>query len=428
MAAIEEDQDSFIGCVVWKKNRSSSSSKNPKRTNNVIPKQQFPDDSATLQIAESSKCTIQETTSPSDRKDINSSGDSSIIHSSSDNIVTIPPPKREKLSVLTSGMSTTCKPDVISSADPELRPSTVEHQALNHVESQKSVSGFESQPIVPFQAPCALPEPYGKSESPDEDDLPEFDFSTACGFPPQQYQDVPLSGTQCQTVVQKSGPKFPLLPMPAATMILNQNRQQISTSTRIISKSHQNNAISNPIERESQATMFVPEGNNSAHPIVPVSRANDSVQDNKTKIQQNSTWNSANNDDDDMPEWRPDFEQKDLTLFSTTICPSVPPFIHKRRPEQVLFSPPLPAYSPHVRPPLPPFKQVLPHELQPGNLFQCSMNERPEVPPQAQQIAKFMKLDSRPPGVSPNVWGRVQLRLFGALPPMPYSNFQNPRH
>ncbi|KAK1316855.1 hypothetical protein QJS10_CPA05g01386 [Acorus calamus] len=166
-----------LGCVVWKKNRSSSSSKNPKRTNNVLPKQQFPNDSATLQIAESSKCTIQETTSPSDRKDINSSGDSSIIHSSSDNIVTIPPLKGENLSVLTSGMSTTCKPEVISSEDPELRPSTVEHQALNHVESQKSVSGFESQPIVQFQAPRALPEPYVKSESPDEDDLPEFEFN-----------------------------------------------------------------------------------------------------------------------------------------------------------------------------------------------------------------------------------------------------------
>ncbi|KAL6974116.1 hypothetical protein U1Q18_028299 [Sarracenia purpurea var. burkii] len=318
MAAIEDNQDSMIGCVVWRKNRTSSNSvaKKPETNkSNALSEQPLnsPSVSPVRQAAEkhlSVTHTAQASIAPasvtvsSTIECADKDGSESTNISSSKTQIEINNSLTGPNSLLTVSVPN----------DPTSLPVILE-QLKTSLELQ--------EPIMPFSSGI-VKEPMASSDDDDDDDLPEFDFRTACGISPTNMRKPSVSVLWDKKLVAegfRNADRSPLPGMPNIQVVVPVSSQISEHSKRLYRPPLTTNEGIPPLKKirgpESQISGF------------PRMEEKSSVQNKVTTTPVSATVfgprkNLFDDDDDDMPEWCPPEPQRQSLTETTRLPETVP--------------------------------------------------------------------------------------------------------
>lgn len=333
MAAIEDNQDSLIGCVVWRKNQFSSNSitKNLDSKNNSSSEQPLDSISGSLthQVAEKklaqpaqqinqSTPLVTVVSSPSRESAAENGRESMKIESSDIQL---------EVSKSSSAASSPLTPSVPSNSSaiqmgqqmsaPSYEPCQGSNGHLLEVEtSRTAVSGEQSKmssekknDIIAVQsnAPKAIKPTF------DEDDLPEYDFGTACGVSATAYggkhvdvslinRKLPAEGNWTLDGLVSS-----TVPVVHARSAPNQRSDNVNLSRNHSApnqgmpppKTVCERVSENPLYHNSEEKISV---QSKATPTPPAVSAFASTKISCTMLPNK---NKLFDDDDDMPEWCP---------------------------------------------------------------------------------------------------------------------------
>ncbi|OAY62873.1 hypothetical protein ACMD2_23974 [Ananas comosus] len=353
--AVEEDKDSMIGCVIWRRSHKSSNT-GPKAsdgTKNSSEKLLLSDEPSAVEV----KCPLAEST-PCSRESEGAS--SKILAAGTNNMRT------ESVSIQSSkSLSNTSS-------------------SKGNIIKRNCTNSIMPTSEEPTKIPLNVPPPLvlQAKEAPhcpdDDDDLPEFDFSDACGVRVKNLVSNLPSPLNRQLQVEKANMSG-FAPPEARNMKLNDVLDPAPPTSSFGAESL------NARERFSMPANY---GNYASEnrPDSITAIANQS-------LQRKSSWNDCNgdDDDDDMAEWRPpEFEQ------INQLHPSIP----NKVPFDVMNGAPRPMYSPLPRRPLSPSKSLdyLPQH-QRGILGPYpSIPESPERPDESPPPG-FARLSRRPPAL-----------------------------
>ncbi|CAK9137385.1 unnamed protein product [Ilex paraguariensis] len=331
MTAVEDNQDSLIGCVVWRKNRTSSNTgaKTSEIKDNSLPEQPLksPSDSSTQQVAEKSLSPgppTQESLPLAPVTYVPSLGSAEGNVAANKNIEA----SETHIDVrnFSSGVNsspTSSVPSKSSYVPMERQTSAQSHSPrqatrghLLEVEATPiHCSGAEQlKPSLELkQTVISLPSDVRKPTMPtDDDDLPEFDFNTACGIsltPRSKPLDAAMLGKQLPDEgiknINASGP--PSMPVVQSIPV---SRQRLDSSilSRIPSVTSQGMPPPKGVsERESQIPAFrnLQDNVGVQSKVTPTSVSAAALASSKDSFNELPQKKNLFDDDDDMPEWCP---------------------------------------------------------------------------------------------------------------------------
>ncbi|XP_058115592.1 uncharacterized protein LOC131258347 [Magnolia sinica] len=471
MAAVEDDQDSLIGCVVWRRNRSSSNSvskKSDRRNVTSSETQHNSPESAILRGVETrspvrtaqdseanhgNSCItrsavglhisdmrfstlVSERDMAAESKNIQSSKDPLDVDVSFTN--TIPKSAASVLDssspVISKLQPAAQKPDSSSLQASIGQPSKVENSIMHIVETKKPHAGLELlEHNLPGLSKMLL-KAAQKATSLDDDDLPEFDFRTACGdsqltvhkflscsnkghfsnAPPID-KKVPTEGIR-----NICGPVPPAQPIMRPIAAANQQVSPLSTYQGIALDTHLGVLVTNkPGDPATQAPLWPTSG---GKPSVLSSKLLSSATVEKMDNTAASTGADSHilhknlwDDDDDMPEWcPPDVEHTAQSpsgeMIRAANIPSVPKTTLGKVP--LVLSGPQMVSQPQMLCPPPAHPQRYPHRHQPRLLAQLPVNNTVMLP-QTRPLSASVQMGPRySPRSSPNLTLRPPSSLF----------------
>lgn len=300
MAALEEDQDSLIGCVVWRRNPSSSDSTPKKSKNRTAPSSEQSLSSA-----------------PSSATSLNESVNTPVTH---------PAERVSPLdSAATGGIS-------------ERSGAEVQAEAVLPKNNHTSSEAQKPQGEIPRPAPQDFTRENRQvaAAADDNDDLPEFDFGAACGIvgiTSGKFSDAPAERANKNT----SGHVASTMPAVQPRGIASQQRSH-TTTLPIVSHGNQ---PSNPGKEFEKGESF--------GPVMPSSDGKAKAHDSELTVT-TSTRKNRWDDDEDMPEWcPPDMEQQSRPARVPS-APCVPSPVPSPKQDNKLPGPPPP--PPPPRPPV----------------------------------------------------------------------------
>lgn len=374
MAAVEDNQDSLIGCVVWRRNQIPLNSvvKNSEGKKCSLSERPLnsPDSSTqpsecSSQVAEKKLSLPQPAKDPpalvTGRTSLQSSGDNDTkgkitkstevqleVGNSQTGADSLPKPLVPSKSSSTSGvLQTSSHPDSASHQDPMERLLDVEDPLVHSSEPEKLKKSLELQkPVQPL--------PSGAMKQPlptDDDDLPEFDFRTACGA-----SQTPTGKSFDAMALERRLPPEGFRKMDVSVPLVIPNLQ----SMPILNQKSSENLSFPRLQTDADQGMPLPK--NVCHrdfqiPVQPILGERYSVQGRATLSPANATTITSSknrfdddDDDDDMPEWYPPNLQvhkqpvAETTQPSTTAFPSMVPNsrfenLPPSLPRPTLFSP-----------------------------------------------------------------------------------------
>uniref|UniRef100_A0A5B7BGZ1 Spen paralogue and orthologue SPOC C-terminal domain-containing protein n=1 Tax=Davidia involucrata TaxID=16924 RepID=A0A5B7BGZ1_DAVIN len=338
MAAVEDNQDSLIGCVVWRKNRTSSNSVARKSESKNTSSEQplnSPSDSSTQQVAEiklSPPPVAQEflsLVSVAASSTLESAGKNGLESKHVD-----PREVQSEVGNSFSGANSLPTPSILSNFSSTLvgsQRSTHSNSASLQVsqgqllegEAPTRCSGLEqSKASLELENPVVPPPSDVLKQSmptSDDDDLPEFDFGTACGIS-QTKMSKPLDAVMFDKRVSTEGTRkmdesvLPTKPIVQVMSVSNQ-RSDHSTLPRLPLASSQGMPLpKRSCEHESQ----IPVLPNLEEKLCPQSKA--------TPVSTTGFAPPKNlfDDDDDIPEWCPPEHHKQALAETTRPSTTIP--------------------------------------------------------------------------------------------------------
>lgn len=442
MAAVEDNHDSLIGCVVWRKNRTSlnSAPKKSEKKKLFISEQQLdsPSDSMALPGGEISSplvtapdenqsmppmsqpakvsTTICDTRSKASESENMSTkakdaevNDSSKFDNPFANVIPIRTPSNIDKSPVSSMGPPSCKPDSNCLSETSGGSQKAEIRNSNINEPSKLDTGLELlEPVL------------GGPGSSDDDDLPEFDFGTACGLPQhpdskpaltskESHFSDPRLQKQIVEGISDAGRSLPTIPPTAIQMgaSTDQRRLQALMFRGPAIASHQ--GIPPPRKPGIHDSVFGEESANlssdmlTGPPTVQFANKLAATLATDSHMRHKNIWD----DDDDMPEWcPPDLDQGTQPQATETIGPSnltpvlKPAFKRPLLPSNAMFGHP-PSYP----------------QAFPNGSHREWLGERPPTNAvmlqQTRSIAGFPQFrPSHPPGFNPSGSLRPQPPLF----------------
>lgn len=463
MAAVEENKDSLIGCVVWRKNRASSNSisKSSEKTKVLMSEQQLdsPSDSTISRALEISSLPtgpelqengamplkipvgnstplVSDTGYPSVVSESKNTSQASNNQDKVDNFhFTNVSPKftavPDNSPVISVAPPTASKPDSKSLQEPMRCLLKSEIPDINVAEPKKLASGLELLEPVLAGSSQMLVTHQQRFASPEDDDLPEFDFSTACGLSQGSISKLPLPSNKSY---------FSDAPQPSKQIGVKGIRNIGGQMPRALPDVRPMKAISS--QQRSQATSLGGRPNDTHHGIPLPGKQGESnsqvsvlpiaeekpvalggqisgkpttvkqenkvaaVQGTDSHIPHKNLWD----DDDDMPEWcPPDLEQRIQLLAPETAGLSNLSQVPK--PPASGNVPPVPLLPPNSMSVHTPLPQGFPH------LNLGLVGQRPGtaavMPHQTRPIAGFAHWGpTYSPGFNPNRPSRPQHPLF----------------
>ena len=331
MAAVEDNQDSLIGCVVWRRNQiplnSVVKSSEGKNCSFSARPQNSPDSSTqqhsecSSQVAEKKSSLPQPAQYPpalltgrttvqcsglndTEGKITKSNGAQIEVGNSQTGADALPKPVVPSKSSSTSGvLQTSSHPDSVSHQIPMEQLWEVEDPRMHGFEPEKPKKSLEHKKPVQPPPPDAMKKPLLID---DDDDLPEFDFGTACGtsqsltgkyldamalerrIPPERFRKMEVSVPLIMSNLQS---------MP----ILNQNSPENPTFPRLQTDADQSMP---PPKNVCHRDFQIPVGPILGEKYIVQGRATSSPA-NATAITSSRNLFDNDDDDDDMPEWCP---------------------------------------------------------------------------------------------------------------------------
>lgn len=266
MAAVEDNRDSMIGCVVWRKNKTSSNSvvKKPESKSNSSQPLNSPSDSPMLQAAEKHLSVTKPTQASSEG--VGKSGcESKNVNNSS------------KIPIETSN-SCLSPNSLLTTSVPGDSTSTPVGLPKPAVETHLTCCSGSEQP----KASELLKEITSLS---DDDDLPEYDFTTACGI--------------SQTNMSKPSGTVLLDKIPLTEGIRNTGRSVLPGTPNVLDHSM---LPGPPLKKICEGEPQIP--------VFPSREERQSIQNKVTTTLVGAATVFAPpknlfDDDDDMPEWCP---------------------------------------------------------------------------------------------------------------------------
>ncbi|XP_059635155.1 uncharacterized protein LOC132277333 [Cornus florida] len=336
MAAVEDNQDSLIGCVVWRRNRSSSNSVASKSEikKTSLPEQPSPSDSAAQQVLERKRSptqTAQESIpnelvpasstldSPREKDTESKNGGYNEVQFelaksfSSANSLMIPSVPSDSSSILVGHQRSLCSNSTTFEV-PQGQLLQVGAPAAHCSGHEQPRASLELQkPVVSLPADV-LQQPTPTS---DDDDLPEFDFGAACGIS-QTKMGKPLDALAFDSKHPTEGmdgsmpPKMTIM----QTMSTSNQRSDHSTVQRLPLAASQEIPVRKNIGEPESWT-----------PLLPNLDEKQRIQIKTTTASVSGTYAPPKNlfdDDDDMPEWCPSESHKP-TLAENSTLKNLPP-------------------------------------------------------------------------------------------------------
>ncbi|KAG2718839.1 hypothetical protein I3760_03G239400 [Carya illinoinensis] len=370
MAAVEDNQDSLIGCVVWRKKGANSVKKSEKENCSWTEQPvNFPPDSSTQRVAENNlhytqpavaslpvasgaDCTTLEIIKceSSESKNIRPSNIQLELHNSSTIIKPLPTRSFQSNSLSVSvGLKTSCS-DCDSRQDSLGQSLEVEAPQMHNLGPERPKQSLELQrPIL------SLPHDVVNrvASLPDDDDLPEFDFGASQGF-------------------RNMNGSLPRIVPTVESLFSNQRRLETSNLPMLTLD-----------EKKILVKKFGEHGKTSEFPIVEEPNAAQFqavTTPGSGSIAVPRSKNHFDEDDDDMPEWCP----PDVEIHKQSVPqinrPSVTMINHEvpKSRFQTSSGPPSPLLpSPHPITAHPPFStQTVP----PAYSFHNAVTVRPVQP------------------------------------------------
>ncbi|OVA04628.1 Spen-like protein [Macleaya cordata] len=370
MAAVEDNQDSMIGCVVWQRNKKSlecSSKRGERKSPSLLEQPLNPQsDTAIQQNVEVNTALSQPcggTSSP-----LGSETESAALESSGSKTIHSSDVQHEVGNSFTNVNSklTPLVPD--NSPAISMGRQITPHSDLNTLQSSKKSevkvplmcsSGLE-KPDAPMEIPRAVHPVISqvvkppKKPEPDDEDLPEFDFNMACGVSRNPVWkplfscssvlvsdsvplDKKLTAERTKNVIQ---PILSTLPIVQPLKTNYQERSEVPASQEFALDRNQGN----------------PKQEHGNHDSIKLSsQSGTSIQLGGTAVlPRKNLWDD---DDDDMPEWcPPDLEHRNHPPVMATFRPSFPCLkspVHNPKPQNVrpvLPPPPAMPINPSLRP------------------------------------------------------------------------------
>ncbi|RVW27478.1 hypothetical protein CK203_092019 [Vitis vinifera] len=344
MAAVEDNQDSLIGCVVWRRNQ--------------IPL------NSVVKNSEGKKCSLSERPLNSPDSSTQPSECSSQV---AEKKLSLPQPAKDPPALVTGRTS------LQSSGDNDTKGKITKSTEVQ-LEVGNSQTGADSlpKPLVPSKSSSTSglrtrelkkslelqkpvqPLPPGAMKQPlptDDDDLPEFDFRTACGA-----SQTPTGKSFDAMALERRLPPEGFRKMDVSVPLVIPNLQ----SMPILNQKSSENLSFPRLQTDADQGMPLPK--NVCHrdfqiPVQPILGERYSVQGRATLSPANATTITSSknrfdddDDDDDMPEWYPPNLQvhkqpvAETTQPSTTAFPSMVPNsrfenLPPSLPRPTLFSP-----------------------------------------------------------------------------------------
>ncbi|KAK7832612.1 hypothetical protein CFP56_026237 [Quercus suber] len=317
MAAVEDNQDSLIGCVVWRRNRATSNTDvkklNKKSCSLTERPVNSPSDSSAQRSAENNLSHTQPAeesipvASATDYATLESIGNNSIesknvkhsnaqleFHNPSISSKPLPTPSVPSDSLSVSvGIKTSCS-DCDSHQGSLGQSLEVEAPQMHNSGTKKRKTSLELQTPV-----LSLPSDVTKKvvSVPDDDDLPEFDFGTSSGIS-QTITSKPLDAYIREKKLSAEGFRNidRSLP-PTVSLIVNHRRLENSNIAQLpLGAFQKKTPLKNFCESNSISRFPIMEGKHTAQTIAVTTRGSTSAVPCAKNLF---------HDDDDMPEWCP---------------------------------------------------------------------------------------------------------------------------
>ncbi|XP_052182800.1 uncharacterized protein LOC127795266 [Diospyros lotus] len=343
MAAVEDNQDSMIGCVVWRRNRTSLNSvaKKPESKGNSLPVQLLNSPTySPVKLEElvftqpAQESLLPSASSTSTIEGAGKSGSEAKSITSTEPLIKVI--KREKNFSDADSLPAASGPSDPTSAPAGLhRPSgsnsTFPQAAERYLLEVQAHPGFYSVPEQP-KASRELKEPKPFSSNirkehkhcSEDDDLPEFDFNAARGV---SHANMSKPSDTVLAVDKRIPPKG-ILKMHGSDLPKMSNVQAMSVSSQRSNGSDQFMLPRFPFNtKEGMPPMKLVGAHESGIPVFPRVEERPSIQHKlPTSLVGSAVAKPRNlfDDGDDMPEWRPPWFQKQPlaeTRQSTTARP-----------------------------------------------------------------------------------------------------------
>eukprot|EP00268_Persea_americana_P039833 TRINITY_DN3948_c0_g1_i3.p1 TRINITY_DN3948_c0_g1~~TRINITY_DN3948_c0_g1_i3.p1 ORF type:complete len:1041 (-),score=220.72 TRINITY_DN3948_c0_g1_i3:669-3791(-) len=469
MAAVEDNKNSLIGCVVWRKNRTSSNSvskssekmkflmseqqmdsasdstiSRPVEISSPLPNATEPEENGAVplktQSAGNSTPLVSDMRSPS----VGESMSTQITDSQAGNN----PDKVDDFHVIDVSPKLMTTPDnapfasvALPTASKPYSKSLLQPLRSSLKSEIPSINVAEPKKIDPHME---LLEPHQqRSASPVDDDLPEFDFSTACGLSQGPVSKLPLPSNKRLFLdapepnmqfgvegIRNIGGATPQALTILRSMEAISGRQTSHATTLGGLPTDAHHGIPLPrkqAESNSQVSglsiareMPAPFGSGNPTTVKPENEVA-AIQGTDSHIPHKNVWD----DDDDMPEWcPPDLEQRIQPLAVETIGLSNLSHVPKPASENVPPVPPLPSNSMSLHPSL---SQGFPR------LNFGLVGQHPGIaavmPQKTRPIAGFAQSGpSYPPRFNPNKPLRPQHPLFDVKLPIKPVDWRTRKH
>ena len=317
MAAVEDNQDSLIGCVVWRRNRATSNTDvkklNKKSCSLMERPVNSPSDSSTQRSAENN---LSHTQSAEESIPVASATDYATLESIGNNSIESKNVKHSNAQLEFPNPSTSSKPLPTPSVPSDSLSVSVgiktscsdcdSHQgslgqSFKVEAPQMHNSGQEKpKPSLELQTPVlSLPSDATKKvvSVPDDDDLPEFDFGTSSGIS-QTITSKPLDAYIREKKLSAEGFRDidRSLP-PTVSLIVNHRRLENSNIAQLsLGAIQKKTPLKNFCESNNISRFPIVEGKHTAQTIAVTTRGSTSAVPCAKNLF---------HDDDDMPEWCP---------------------------------------------------------------------------------------------------------------------------
>lgn len=319
LAAVEDNQDSMIGCVVWRRNQMPLNSvvKNSEGKNSLAEKPRNSPDSYTRPSECSSQVAQKNVSLPKPAEDppalvtvrttLRSVGD----NDTKDKITKSAEVQLEAGSsqtwadslpnALPPSKSSSTSAILQTSSHPNLQILEVEYPLVQISEPEKQKRSLELQKPVQRLPPGVIKRPLRPL---DDDDLPEFDFGTACGA-----SQTPTGKSSNVVALERRFPPEGYRKMDTSVPLVMPNLQPMP----IVNQKSSENIKFPRLQIDADQSMPPPKA--ACHrefqiPVQPILGERCVVQSRATPANATGIISSKNlfdsdSDDDDMPEWCP---------------------------------------------------------------------------------------------------------------------------